>query len=411
MLNKPTATLMYHFFYPDDVVSARHFADMAEELHKRGWDVNVLTSNRYCRYHKSKIDQKREDWKGIDIQRSYRPGWDQSKKIPRLCNALWLFINWLYTIFRSKKTDIYIIGSDPQFSQVLFPFLRMLAGKSTLVYWCYDLYPEAILADTRNSLLTWGARLLKPVMKACYRYSDIIIDIGPFMQKRIAAYKHNKISRTLTPWALKEPPNIPLQDVSVREQFFGADASLGLLYSGNLGAAHDYELFLELARKLRRLEPGIRFAFAGRGNRFANFKNALSSEDHNIKVAGFASESELESRLAAADIHLISLREQWDGIVVPSKFFGSLAVGRPVLYAGSRNSEVGHWVQEYECGLILDGNNMDELVNILVHLSREKESLEKWQKKAFQVYHDYFSKKKIMDCFDELLRAQRGGIT
>ena len=407
MTQKPTVTLIYHFFYPDDVVSARHFSDMAEELDKRGWNVNVLTSNRYCRYQHSKIDQRKEILHGIDIRRSYRPGWNQSKNIPRLCNALWLFLNWLFTIFRAKKTDCYIVGSDPQFSQILFPFLRILTGNSTLIYWCFDLYPEAILADARNSLLTLGARLVKPLIWACYRYVDVIIDLGPIMQKRIAAYNHNKISKTLTPWALKEPSVIPLQDINMREQLFGTDVTLGLLYSGNLGLAHEYELFLEIARKLRQLEPGIRFAFAGRGNRFESLKNALSNEDHNIKVAGFASESELEKRLAVADIHLVSLREQWDGVVVPSKFFGSLAVGRPVLYSGSKDSDIGQWVQEYECGMILDRNNVDEVVNTLVHLSKDKQLLEKWQKNAFQVYQDHFSKKKIMDSWDELLRAQK----
>ena len=30
----------------------------------------------------------------------------------------------------------------------------------------------------------------------------------------------------------------------------------------------------------------------------------------------------------------MSLGDKWEGLAVPSKFFGSLAVGRPVIYAG-----------------------------------------------------------------------------
>ncbi len=54
-----------------------------------------------------------------------------------------------------------------------------------------------------------------------------------------------------------------------------------------------------------------------------------------------------------ADVHLISLRDDWAGVVVPSKFFASLAVGRPVLYAGPSESEIAHWVAENDLGLHL----------------------------------------------------------
>jgi colanic acid biosynthesis glycosyl transferase WcaI len=55
MDKKKHALIFYHYFYPDDVISARHFADFAEELFKRGWHVSVLTSNRGCR---KKIDSQ-----------------------------------------------------------------------------------------------------------------------------------------------------------------------------------------------------------------------------------------------------------------------------------------------------------------------------------------------------------------
>lgn len=56
---KPSVLLAYHFYAPDDVVSAVHYTQFAEELAKRDWDVTVLTSNRYCRYPEKKIALKR----------------------------------------------------------------------------------------------------------------------------------------------------------------------------------------------------------------------------------------------------------------------------------------------------------------------------------------------------------------
>jgi len=39
---------LYHFFYPDNAVSSMLFSDFAEGLADLGWDVTVLTSNRFC---------------------------------------------------------------------------------------------------------------------------------------------------------------------------------------------------------------------------------------------------------------------------------------------------------------------------------------------------------------------------
>jgi glycosyltransferase involved in cell wall biosynthesis len=178
---------------------------------------------------------------------------------------------------------------------------------------------------------------------------------------------------------------------------------LGLLYSGNLGKAHEYELFLQLARLVLPLDPGIRFTFAGRGNRFEELQSELRQDDTNIRLAGFASEDELERRLAAADIHLLSLRADWDGIVVPSKFFGSLAVGRPVLYLGSRESDIGSWIREFDCGLILDPENVQDTAQELLQLAEDQQRLSTWQENAFKAYRDWFSKEKVMHGWDAWL--------
>src|SRR5439155_12521003 len=108
------------------------------------------------------------------------------------------------------------------------------------------------------------------------------------------------------------------------------DAALGLMYSGNLGRAHSYREILHLAQALQ--DKPIRFAFSIRGNKAEELRAAVSEKDTNVRFVPFAEEEQLESRLSTADIHIVSLREEWTGCVVPSKFFGALAAGRPVLF-------------------------------------------------------------------------------
>ena len=405
----PSAIVLYHFFYPDDVVSARHFSDLSEELGNRGWKVSALTSNRFCRYPKKKIGQRKEDWKGVQVVRVPRPGWNQARDIPRMANSIWMMGAWLLKLMALPKVDVMIIGSDPQFSQFLFPLVKWLKRATVIAFWCYDLYPEAILANGASPPVRWAARRLKGFMKMAYQSVDLIADLGPCMRRRLDLYSPKAVRATLTPWALLEPGQIHPPDSETREQLFGREAALTLLYSGNMGKAHHFHLFLDLARRVSQLHPGIVFCFACRGNREKELKASIQPNDLNIRLAPFADESDLEKRLNSADIHLLSLQQEWEGIVLPSKFFGSLAVGKPVLYAGPKNSSIARWVEAFDVGLVLTPENLEEVAQALVTLADDRKQIEQWQYRALRAYELNFSKKRVMDQWDGDLKKLLGG--
>lgn len=381
----PSATILYHFFYPDDVVSARHFSDFAEELVNRGWQISLLTSNRYCRYPRRKIPIKEENWKGLKIIRIGRPGWNQANNFSRVMNSLWMMIGWTLRLLRMPRTDAVIVGSDPQFSQLLLPVLKFFKVQSILVYWCYDLYPEAILADGASGPIGGIVKKLPLFLKRIYDSVDLIVDIGICMRRKLDAYKPKAVRATLTPWALVEPERLKEPDLEIRHEIFG-HARLALLYSGNMGRVHDFSLFLKLARRIYRENPGIIFCLACRGNRLEELRKAINPDDDNIRLAPFVEEFELEKRLNAADIHLLSLRPEWEGIVVPSNFFGSLALGKPVIYAGPKGSAIADWIHELNVGLTLTSENLEQVTRELLQIAEDPGELQTWRENAFDAY-------------------------
>jgi glycosyltransferase involved in cell wall biosynthesis len=191
-------------------------------------------------------------------------------------------------------------------------------------------------------------------------------------------------------------------DPAVRRELFG-DAALGLLYSGNFGRAPSYEEFLELARRLRG--SGVAVCFAVRGNRADELHKAVWPDDANVSFAGFAPESELERRLAAAEVHLVSLRPEWTGVVVPSKFFGSLAAGRPVVFAGSPDSAIAGWIREHGIGWVLSPDTLDAVAADLRQLAADPGRLGALQRHCHAVYREYFSWQEVVDGWDRELRA------
>ena len=159
---------------------------------------------------------------------------------------------------------------------------------------------------------------------------------------------------------------------------------------------------MDLARSIRN--TGIHLCFGVRGNRAEELAAAITPDDTNMSLAGFAPESALVTRLAAADIHLVSLRPEWTGLVVPSKFFGSLAAGRPVIFAGSRTAAIARWIEEYKVGWVLDRQSEHAVIEELRALARAPDKLKALHQHCHKVYHQHFSRTCVMDEWDRQLR-------
>ena len=387
--------LIYHFFWPDTVISARLFSDLAEDLASAGHEVTVYTSNRCIRVEGELPEH--EEWHGVKIRRFARPNFKQGSNVGRVLNSLILQRKWLKA-FKEQRDDFdaVIVGTDPQFCWLMFPKMKKIAPKVRLIHWVFDLYPEA-LAATGSRLMRFASWLLRPLAKRAYGKVDVMADIGGCMRKRLQEYGHHAEEVTITPWALEEPKEIAPIDWEMRRKLFG-DAKLCMLYSGTVGHAHDITPFIELARECRRRNLSVGFCFAGYGNRFEAQTAQITDEDTNITIAGFASEDELAARLSAADFHLISLRDGWEGIVVPSKFFGALAMGRPVIYMGPSGSCLEEYINHYSLGY----SNRYPILNDIDKLLNNSSMLDALKSKSFTTYRDTFSREKQFEAWQRI---------
>jgi glycosyltransferase involved in cell wall biosynthesis len=135
---------------------------------------------------------------------------------------------------------------------------------------------------------------------------------------------------------------------------------------------------------------------------------AVTSDDRNVSFAGFAPEAELEKRLGACDLHLVSLRPEWTGTVVPSKFFGALATGRGVIFAGAEESAIARWIREHQVGWVLTPATRNEVAANLKRLAADPSELQTLRERCHAVYQEHFSKRHLLDRWDAELRALIG---
>ncbi|HET6349174.1 MAG TPA: hypothetical protein VFH88_08835, partial [Candidatus Krumholzibacteria bacterium] len=243
---------------------------------------------------------------------------------------------------------------------------------------------------------------IKKVCAWIYRKCDLIVDTSPCQRDRLKTYIATARHATCTPWAVVEPPAPVSVDDTERKALFG-DTNLALIYSGNIGRAHHFDLILELARRLR--DTGASMAFAVRGNGIPALKQAVLDTDTHIRFGEFVSQDRLEKRLSAADIHLLSLRPEWTGTLVPSKFFGAIAVGRPVIFLGSPKSGIAQWTEAYGLGWVLTPETIDRVTREVAQLPNDPAAAAALRERCFRTYHEHFSRKSVMDNWDRELRA------
>jgi glycosyltransferase involved in cell wall biosynthesis len=400
----PKITVLYHYYHPDDVVSAQHIADLCEELVARGWEVETWPANRSCHRPREAYGLGEERFKGVLIRRVWRPVLRRESFYGRIATSLWMEASWAWRALVSRKdrSDVFLIGTDPFFAVFLAPWIKWVRPAARTAHWCFDMYPEYPIADGVVGEKSWLVSLLRRMLRGAYAACDLVADLGPCMEGRLKGYGLPQ-SVTLTPWALEEPAQPLPKDPAEREFVFGKDCDLGLMYSGNMGRAHCYRLTLELARRLRN-RPVV-FAYSARGRRLEELKAAVTVEDSNIRFVPFAPQGKLNSRLSAPDVHLVALGEGWTGVAVPSKFFGALAAGRPVLFEGGEDSSIARWIRQYRVGWVLTPENIGEVSRELLEFSADDRLKLEMFRRCHQVYQSFFSKKAVMDSWDRELRG------
>jgi glycosyltransferase involved in cell wall biosynthesis len=61
-------------------------------------------------------------------------------------------------------------------------------------------------------------------------------------------------------------------------------------------------------------------------------------------------------------VHLASLIPSLEGLIVPSKFYGILAAGRPVVFVGDPDGELARSITKSRCGYVVAIGHSDDLL-------------------------------------------------
>jgi colanic acid biosynthesis glycosyl transferase WcaI len=336
--------------------------DLAEDLAKSDWQVSVITSDALHRKSRPRL-ASREVRNGVDVARVWMPRLARYGLAGRAVDSLFYAAGATLRLFRGRW-DVAGILTDPPLLVVPASAAARRRGMR-IVYWLHDIFPQ-IAAEhgvlQRESFLYRG--LLTLARRAAARV-DMFVALGDLQARRateIGAAQDRTViihnwadTRHITP---KPRDFMALPMVSVSEDDFV------LLYSGNIGRAHTFTAILEAARELRE-ERNVKFLFVGSGPRLPELKEASDSVLPNVLFAPSVPREQLSATLSLASASLVTEISGMAGLVVPSKTYGILASGRPILFVGSPDSDVAGIVRRHDCGAVHSSSDATGIVATL----------------------------------------------
>ncbi len=377
-------------FYPDVAATAQHGHDLARYLTSKGHQVTAIASPSLYGESGASLP-RRETVDGIDIRRVGVSYFGKTGMLARVVDYLYFYVVAALLALRLPRHDVVICFTTPPFIAIMGVMLRLFKG-TKVVYWVMDLFPELPIACgmmREGSAPSW---LMERVSRFCLRHSDMNVVLGRCMEERILAKGiPPEQVRQIGVWSDQEAIQpIPREDNEYRAKW-GVEDRLVVMYSGNFGLGHDVDTFLNAALALKD-DDRIRFAFIGGGKKKGIVEAFISEHglERNCILEPFQPRSKLDELLSAGDVHLISLLDGIQGVMIPCKLFGILAVGRPALFIGNPASEVSRVIEENRCGRTITLGDSTELVEAITTYERdpgERQAAGERARRAFMDQH------------------------
>jgi glycosyltransferase involved in cell wall biosynthesis len=269
------------------------------------------------------------------------------------------YLSFYSSAFRSvlalaKPGDVVVAKTDP----ALLSVAAMQAARRRglrLVNWLQDLYPEVTVALGVPFIKSplGLARVFLQLRDASLRAADVNVVVGERMAEVIRKRGIAREGiRVIPNWCDDEEirPIAPLDNRLRHEWGLGDRFVVG--YSGNLGRGHEFETVVHAAERLRG-DHRLCLHLVGGGNNLADLTHAVRKRglNHLFCFPPHREGGVLKLSLGVADVHLISLIPELEGLMVPSKLYGIAAAGRPTIAVTARDGEVARLVQRNDCGL------------------------------------------------------------
>jgi colanic acid biosynthesis glycosyl transferase WcaI len=390
------------YFYPDQSATSQLLFDLSEGLANAGFNVHVICSRQ--RYDQPKANLKaRDSVAGVTIHRLWTTRFGRGNLLGRMIDYATFYLSSGWLLLHSlRRGDIVVAKTDPP----LISIVCMAACKlkrADLVNWLQDIFPEVATRLGAGRLPEWLDCRLRALRNASLRSARMNVVLGSRMQDFVVLAGIPKAQTAIIEnWADEAGEALHAEASELRLRL-GLTGKFVVGYSGNLGRAHEFQTLLEAASLLSE-QRDVVFLMIGGGVGMTMLEAAVASRAMaNFQFLPYQPRDFLADSLAAADVHLVSLRPQLEGLIVPSKFYGILAAGRPVLFVGDRDGELARVIDAAGIGSVVEVGDGAALAGSIVDLKLDPARREACGAASRQYYRDHYTAQRALSRWIDIL--------
>jgi colanic acid biosynthesis glycosyl transferase WcaI len=378
--------------------------DLVIHLAEHGHEVEVMISD--VEYREGRKDL-REVFKHPNVNLHYiHVGRAAERRVlQRLYGYSRFVLGAMWATLFGKSVDLnFFLTQPPMFP--LWGFVLKLLRRQQYAVLIMDLYPDVAIRSGIIGENSLPARFMGWVSRVALRHSKAVFVIGRCMRDRLLQWgiPEQKL-HIATLWANENViyPIEPNENILRRE--LGLEDKFVVLYSGNIGVGHFFDDILEVARRLKD-RSDLCFVFIGTGSRRKEIEAAKTQYQlENVLLLPFQPEEKLAHSLSMGDIHFISLREGFEGLMVPSKAYGVFTAGRGAIYQGNLKGEIALEIQEYDMGSVLTPSDPDRLEHILLDYMEHPEKARSQGKNALAAASTSFGRSESINRYRLAIEA------
>jgi glycosyltransferase involved in cell wall biosynthesis len=359
------------YFWPDHSATSQILTELAAGVSALPLDVHVITSRQLYDDPSARLPSLDRHGR-VTIHRVWTSRFGRARlKLRAIDYLCFYFSAFAKMISLCRRGDVLIAETDPPLVCVPAAAAAALKG-ATLVNWVQDVFPE--IAGRLGLLSESGVayRALAALRNRSLRAAGANVTLGEAMAAELIGLgiERDKI-RVIPNWAVgSAAARDASADRSLRREW-GLEGRFVVAYSGNLGRVHEIETFVAAAAELAA-DAGIVFLIIGSGAKHAALRAEVAARGlPNFIFKPYQPADRLHETLTAADAHLVSLLPELEGLVVPSKVYGILATGRPVLFVGSERGEVARLIERFGCGFRVGAGEHRALAARIRELARD----------------------------------------
>ena len=407
-------------FYPEVAATGQLLLDLCEDLVKAGYQVKVITGNPTELHQKEIKIPRRENYQGIEIVRLKNSTLSKYNMAGRVINYLTFHLSIFFHIIFSKRPDLVLVLSNPPFISFHGLILKIFK-KCKVIYNVQDLFPDLAveLGKLKNKPFIF---ILKTLSKYIIRKMDKVIVVGECMERKIKEEVLKDTGRevdnviTIHNWAdggkLKVTGMVRagVEDNYLKKEW-GLEGKFVILYSGNIGYLHEFDTIISAAEDIQNKGyKDIFFVFIGEGIKKEYIrKKAEGGGLNNILFFPYQPREMLTYSLGVADVSLVTLVEGFEGMVVPSKMYGILASGRPMIGVVGRESEITEIISKGKCGRVAKIDDWEGLSKIIIEYYKNPQKCKEDGLNGRRYFEENFDRKiatkKYIEVIKEVLKT------